>query len=127
MSTPTERKTPMISRQQIQDMFDSMRAKAKWSIDEVCCWGYYFTDYDRAKLMNAMEVLKDKGYRVVGIMEPSPDDDDQKLLMLHVEKEERHTVESLLARNDELYGVARTLGLRSYDGMDVGPVNSGRK
>ena len=126
-SAPQRGTAGMISRQNVQEMFDETRAKAKWRIDDVCCWGYFFTDYDRLKLMNAMKVLEGKGYRVVGIMEPSPQDDDQRLLMLHVEKDEVHTVESLLARNDELYGVARTLGLRSYDGMDVGPVNSGRK
>ena len=126
-STPPVGKSRMISRQQIQEMFDAMRAKAKWRIDDVCCWGYFFTDYDRAKLMSAMKVLESKGFRVVGIMEPSPQDDDQDLLTLHVEKNEVHTVDSLLARNEELYRLARTLGLRSYDGMDVGPVISDRK
>jgi len=99
-----------------------MRAKTKWSIDDVCLWGYFFTDHDRAWLSVAATALERMGYRVVGFLEPTPQDDDQSLLFLHVEKKERHTVESLDARNQELYRFADEFGLESYGGMDVGPV-----
>jgi hypothetical protein len=42
--------------------------------------------------------------------------------MLHVEKVETHTVDSLDARNGELDALASKHDLQSYDGMDVGPV-----
>lgn len=105
-------------------MFTSTRAKAKWNIDDVCLWGYFFTDYDRQKLVTAARALESLGYRVVGFLEPTPDDDDQDLLFLHVERVERHTVDSLDARNQQLYRFAEDVGLRSYDGMDVGPVEN---
>ncbi len=112
----------MISRDQLQEMFESIRAKAKWSIDDVCLWGYFFTDRDRSRLLAAAPVLEGMGYRVVGFLEPAPENDDQNLLFLHVEREERHTVDSLEARNRELYHLAEEFGLESYDGMDVGPI-----
>ena len=47
--------------------------------------------------------------------------DDGNTNVLHVERVETHSPESLFARNEELYGLADRLGLESYDGMDVGP------
>lgn len=113
----------MITRDDLQEMFDSAKAKAKWNIDDVCLWGYFFVDHDREKLSAAAPVLERLGYRVVGFLEPTPDSDDQTQLFLHVEKEELHTVDSLDARNQELYRFADEFGLESYDGMDVGPID----
>ena len=39
------------------------------------------------------------------------------------EPEELHNVESLDARDQELYRFAEEFGLESYDGMDVGPID----
>ena len=113
----------MITRDDLQDMFDSARANAKWSIDDVCLWGYFFTDQDRNKLSFVAPVLESMGYRVVDLYESDTDDDDEILFFLHVEREESHTVESLHARNQELYRFADEFGLDSYDGMDAGPVD----
>jgi len=111
----------MISRDQLQEMFDSSRAKARWRIDDVCLWGYFFTDRSRERLLAAAPASEEMGYRVVGLLEPAPENDDHGLLSLHVEREERHTVDSLDTRNQELYRFAGEYGLESYDGMDVGP------
>ncbi len=115
----------MITREQLQAHFDHTRAVAKWSIDEVCLWGYFFTDHDRSRLLAAAPLLEQMGYRFVGLLEPSPDDDDKELLFLHVEREERHTVDSLDARNKYLYRFAEQAGIETYDGMDVGPLPTG--
>jgi len=113
----------MITRDSSQWIFDHTRKVAKWSIDTVCLWGYFFADHDRSKLSEAAAQLDRIGYRVVGFLEPTPDDDDQGLIFLHVEKEELHTVESLHLRNRELDQFAAEFGLESYDGMDVGPID----
>ena len=113
----------MISREIIEDMFSDMRDGARWKIDGECLWGYFFTDHDRAKLTAAIPALEKMGYRFVTILDqPTPQDDDQGLMFLHVEKEEIHTVDSLLARNAELYRFAEEFDLEEYDGMDVGPI-----
>jgi Regulator of ribonuclease activity B len=113
----------MISRDALQDMFDYMRARARWSIDGVCLWGYFFTDYSRERLMTAVPALERMGYRFVDILDkPTPQDDDQLILYLHVEREEQHTVDSLDTRNRELERFAAEFQLEHYDGMDVGPI-----
>ena len=111
-----------IPRSTIDEMFAKIRAQTDWPIDSDMLWGYFFTDTDRAKLERAGRALEEAGYRFVGILAPDPDDDDQETLYLHVERIETHTAESLHARNTELYALAGALGLATYDGMDVGPV-----
>ncbi len=113
----------MITRNSAQWLFDHTRTVANWGIDDVCLWGYFFTDHDRERLSKAAPALERMGYRVVGILEPTPQDDDQDLLFLHVEREEQHTVESLDARNQELNRFTNEFGLESYDSMDVGPID----
>lgn len=115
----------MITRDQVEELFDAVRKGATWSPDEICLWGYFFTDPDREKLTRAGRALAGLGYRMVEILEPDDDDEDRGLFFLHVEREERHTVDSLDRRNAELYLLADELGLESYDGMDVGPRRPG--
>lgn len=114
----------MIQREQLVAMFESSRANpnVRWSIDDVCLWGFFFTDRDRAKLLMAAAELERLGYRPVGFLEPSQDDADPDLLFLQVEREEIHTVKSLHERNSQLYEFAASFGLESYDGMEVGPL-----
>lgn len=109
-----------ISLQQLRDMFDSIERGAGWDMSQPMLWGYFFTDSDRDKLRRAADELVEQGYRFVDIFEAS-DDDPVSLYFLHMEKVEIHDPESLDRRNQELYDLAERLGLRSYDGMDVGP------
>jgi len=115
----------MITRDQVEELFDAVRKGATWSPDEICLWGYFFTDADRDKLTRAGRLLAGLGYRMVEILEPGDDDEDRGLFFLHVEREEHHTVDTLDRRNAELYLLADELGLESYDGMDVGPRRPG--
>jgi hypothetical protein len=113
----------MISRQAIQDMFDSSRGafaagRMKWDIDQICRWSYFFIDVDRERLLAVGRHLETVGYELRGFLEPSSADDTT--IYLRVDRIERHTVDSLLARNDELYLLASRFDLRAYDGMDVG-------
>ncbi len=110
----------MITRDQIQEMFDGAK-DYPWDIHAQCVWGYFFADADQEKLIAAAPHLEEKGFAVVGLLTPSPEDDDQETILLHVERSEAHTVESLYELNAELYNFAETHGLQSYDGMDVGP------
>lgn len=72
----------------------------------------------------AGEDLARDGYELVGLLEPGEDDDDQETIYLRVDRVERHTVDSLLGRNSELYAFAESHGLADYDGMDVGAIDS---
>jgi len=118
----------MITSAQIHDFFDQTRrlkeeGRARFDIDEVCRWSYFFVDTDRKKLTQAGKHLAKQGYEIIGFLdEPTPEDDDQKTLYLRFDKIEQHTPDSLLARNAELYKLAADFGLEDYDGMDVGAI-----
>jgi hypothetical protein len=108
----------VITTAQLQEMFSNMRANPKWNIDAPLLWGYYFIDPDPKWLQLAAQELTARGYRFVDIHAT----DDKSAYVLHVEKVEHHTVESLNKRNQEFYALAETFKLSSYDGMDVGPI-----
>jgi Regulator of ribonuclease activity B len=118
---------PQITREALTAMFKAARTnpRTKWSIDGKCLWGYFFVDPDRQRLERAGQLLRTDGYHLVEVRGPSQMKVGLRFI-LHVEKAERHSVDTLLARNDRFYAFARKLGLESYDGMDVGPLPGGR-
>ena len=71
----------------------------------------------------AKDLLRRQGYEVVGFLEPNPKNDDQQTIYLRLDKIERHTPDSLLIRNAELYKLAADFDLDGYDGMDVGAID----
>ena len=118
----------MITKEILQGFFENTRnlrdeGKTPFDIDDVCRWSYFFVDSDREKLTRVGQFLEDKGYEVVGFLEPTPEDDDQETIYLRADCVEKHTVDSLQERNQELYGIAEQFGVRDYDGMDVGSID----
>ena len=108
----------MITLDTVQKMFGSMRRDAPWNIDGDLLWGYFFTDPDQQQLDAVARRLVKAGYRKVSIYLT----EDGSASVLHVERVETHTPDTLHARNQELYRLAAEVGISSYDGMDVGPV-----
>jgi hypothetical protein len=111
----------MITLEQLQEMFSNMRAHTDWDVDGELLWGFFFTDADPEKLEKAAVVLDEMGYDVVEIFQ-SEDDEDPSITdyVLHVERIEPHTPQSLWDRNNELIAFAEKQGLESFDGVDVG-------
>jgi Regulator of ribonuclease activity B len=117
----------MITRDQLESFFSETRnafidGRAKWSIDELCTWSYFFVDHSAKKLAPVAGHLDSLGYEIVGYLEPDPEDVDQ-IYYLRADRIGSHGVDSLLARNAELYAIASQLGVSNYDGMDVGAVD----
>lgn len=113
----------VITIEQLQEMFTNMAENPGWDLKAPLLWGYFFTNDSPQSLERAKEILVNEGYRFVNIFVSDKDEPtDPDLFWLHVEKEEVHTPETLDKRNDELYRLAEKLGLKSYDGMDVGPI-----
>src|SRR5262249_50433417 len=94
------------------------RSKTKWNVDGDLLWGYFFTDVDAKKLEKASAHLTTAGYRFVRIFLA----DDKRTHVLHVERQEKHTPQSLQVRNRELERLASEFDLACYDGVDVGPI-----
>jgi hypothetical protein len=110
----------MIPLNALEEMFENMRAHTKWNVDGPMLWGYFFLDPNADKLQKAADHLTDEGYRFVEI-QPT---DDGDLFVLHVERTETHSPQTLLKRNRYLHGIAERFDLDVYDGMDVGPAAS---
>lgn len=106
-----------IQLSQLQGMFADMRAKTKWNLDGPMLSGYFFFDPEPKKLELAASELRTLGYRFVNLQQVA----GRQTFRLHVERVEVHSPESLNARNNEFYALARKYSLASYDGMDVGP------
>ena len=111
----------MIEREILEQLFATMRANGV-ETNQNLLWGYFFTDPDASRLEAAVPDLERAGYRFVEIL-ASDDPDEPGGHILHVEKVETHTIDSLDARNHELDAFAERHGLESYDGMDVGRVD----
>lgn len=107
----------MIELGMLEDMFSGMRANTNWNVDGPMLWGYFFTDRSIEKLQSAAAHLTAQGYRFVGIHQT----DDGDTRVLHVERVEVHSPQTLFARNEELDELADRFGLDTYDGMAVGP------
>ena len=97
-----------------EQMFASMR-EGGVSPDKPLLWGYFFYGH-KAGLNKVWSALDGQGYKLVRLEEVK----DESTYILHVEKVEQHSVDSLLKRNAELSALASPNGVE-YDGMDVGP------
>lgn len=113
----------MITKEEMTALFEDMKQNAPWDLNKPLLWGYFFSDESKAKLEAAAPLLKAKGYQVVGIYDSKPEAGTPMLWWLHVEKAEKHTVDTLDARNQEFYRFAEEQQIDTYDGMDVGPAN----
>ena len=108
----------MISLEELEQMFAAMKDSPEIDIKGNLLWGYYFADPDSDKLDKLEEELITLGYQPDGLYQ----DDDEDIFVLHVEKTEHHTPQTLFVRNNELLALAKKFGVAEYDGMDAGPI-----
>lgn len=98
----------------INSIFDRMEAQGV-DIQQPLLYGYFFFDNDKAKLEQLKAELVKQGYKIVGI-----DKKENGEFMLHVEKVEIHTRQSLNEKEKTLRVLAKRYKVTSYDGFDVG-------
>lgn len=112
----------MITKEELTELFADMAKNAPWDVTQPLLWGYFFADGDKHALEKAALLLKAQGYKVRGIyLSAKERPDAADLWWLHIEKVEKHNVDSLHQRNQDFYAFAEEQLLQSYDGMDVGP------
>lgn len=110
----------MIERVLIDRMFERARGFS-WDLFAPCRWSYFFIARDQIAFESLADRLSADGYRIVGTLDTTPDDDS---MTLRVDRNEEHTPASLDARNAHLSALAASLVDIVYDGMDVGPIDS---
>ncbi len=113
----------VISKDELEEMFENMSLQSKWDMSKAKLWGYYFVHPERTALDDAALLLAARGYHIVDIyLSRKRDPREADRWWLHVEQVETHSPESLDERNRLLSRFADDQGLLAYDGMDVGLV-----
>ena len=108
----------------IRQIFAEAKQQDNWNTDEPMLYSYYFVDEDADKLEELGLELEEKGYDFIGVFELGDEETDEATgeYLLHVDKEEKHTPESLAQRNVELQKIADDHEIETYDGWEFGEV-----
>src|SRR4051812_38095296 len=106
----------------IREIFETARTEDGWNLEEEMLYSYYFVDTDVDKLEKLGLDLERKGYDFIDIFELGDEDTDKPTgeYLLHIDKLEIHTPESLAARNVEFQNLANEYEIASYDGWEFG-------
>ncbi len=110
----------------ISKIFDDARSEDKWNMDEEMLYSFYFVDTSIDKLEKLGEKLEADGYDFVDIFELGDEETDESTgeYLLHIDKNEVHTPESLAQRNVEFQKLATEYEIETYDGWEFGEVGA---
>jgi hypothetical protein len=108
----------------INEIFDKARTEDNWNTEGEMLYSFYFVDTDVDKLEKLGLKLEADGYDFVDIFELGDEETDESTgeYLLHIDKVEIHTPESLAARNVEFQNLAKEYEIASYDGWEFGEV-----
>lgn len=108
----------------IEELFAEAKREDNWDLDGEMLYSYYFVDTDIDKLETFGNLLEEKGYEFMDIFELGDEETDESTgeYLLHIDKEETHTPQSLAERNVEFAKLAKEHSLLTYDGWEFGEV-----
>jgi regulator of RNase E activity RraB len=106
----------------IKEIFAEAKAEDNWNLEEPMLYTYYWVDTNVEKLEKLGNHLQEQGYDFVDVFELG-DEDTNKLTgeyLLHIDKVEVHTPETLAERNVEFQKLADEYEIETYDGWEFG-------
>ncbi|CAN5315675.1 hypothetical protein BH10ACI1_BH10ACI1_02400 [soil metagenome] len=108
----------------IREIFETAETEDKWNLKGEMLYSYYFVDESVEKLNELGEKLHSDGYDFIDVFELGDEETDEPTgeYLLHIDKEEIHTPESLAQRNVEFSNLAEEYEIESYDGWEFGEV-----
>lgn len=108
----------------IREIFNDAKTQDGWNTDDEMLYSYYWVDGDVDKLEKLGEHLEKQGYDFVDIFELGEEDTGKSTgeFLLHIDKIESHTPESLAQRNVEFQKLADEYEIETYDGWEFGEV-----
>lgn len=107
----------------IREIFETARTEDGWDMNEEMLYSFYFIDTDAEKLDSLGNDLEKRGFDYIDVFEVG-DEETQKPTgeyLLHIDKIETHTPESLAERNVEFQQLADEHEIQ-YDGWEFGEV-----
>jgi Regulator of ribonuclease activity B len=108
----------------IKEIFETARTEDKWNLDEEMLYSYYFVDESAEKLEKLGLHLAEQGYDFIDVFELGDEETEEPTgeFLLHIDKNEIHTPESLAQRNVEFQNLADEYEIETYDGWEFGEV-----
>jgi hypothetical protein len=108
----------------IRKIFEDAKSEDNWNLNEEMLYSYYFVDENVDNLEKLGLKLEEDGYDFVDIFELGDEETDESTgeYLLHIDKVEVHTPESLAQRNVEFAKLAEEYELKTYDGWEFGEV-----
>ncbi len=108
----------------IREIFNDAKTQDDWDLSEEMLYSFYFVDKDVDKLEKLGLKLEADGYDFVDVFELGDEDTDVSTgeYLLHIDKIEIHTPESLAQRNVEFQKLADEHEIAVYDGWEFGEV-----
>ncbi len=108
----------------IEQIFADAKKEDKWDLTEDMLYSYYFADKDVDKLEKLGLYLDEQGYDFIDVFELGDEDTGESTAenLLHIDKVETHTPQSLAERNVEFAKLAEEYEIETYDGWEFGEV-----
>ena len=108
----------------IKEIFADAKREDDWNLDEEMLYSYYFVDKSVDKLEKLGLKLEADGYDFIDVFELGDEETDKSTgeYLLHIDKVEVHTPESLAQRNVEFARLAEEFEIETYDGWEFGEV-----
>ena len=108
----------------IKKIFDEAKSEDNWDLNEEMLYSFYFVDKDVDKLEKLGLKLEADGYDFVDVFELGDEATDESTgeYLLHIDRVEKHTPESLAERNVEFQRLADEFEIETYDGWEFGEV-----
>ena len=108
----------------IKEIFETARTEDKWNLDEEMLFSYYFVDESADKLEKLGIYLGEQGYEFVDVFELGDEETEEPTgeFLLHIDKNEIHTPESLAQHNVEFQNLADEHEIETYDSWEFGEV-----
>ncbi len=106
----------------INEIFDKARTEDSWNTAGEMLYSFYFVDTDVDKLEKLGLKLEADGYDFIDIFELGDEETEESTgeYLLHIDKTEIHTPESLAQRNFEFQTLANEYEIASFDGWEFG-------
>ena len=108
----------------IREIFAEAKREDNWKTDEIMLYSFYFVDKSVEKLEKLGLKLESEGYDFVDIFQLGDEETEKPTgeYLLHIDKIETHTPESVAQRNVEFQKLANDFGIETYDGWEFGEI-----
>ncbi|HEX8251257.1 MAG TPA: ribonuclease E inhibitor RraB [Pyrinomonadaceae bacterium] len=108
----------------IKEIFAQAKQEDNWNLEEPMLYSFYFVDESVEKLEKLGLKLESDGYDFVDIFELGDEETNESTgeYLLHIDKVETHTPESLAERNVLFQKLADEYEIETYDGWEFGEV-----